>query len=208
MIKSILKNVAIIAGMVVGVLPALTCKIEQFVSDRDACFLFWGQAFALLPGLPGSYIRRCFYFLTLRHCALNCEIGFLTFIHDRRSYVGQRVLIGTSVGIGWVNLGTGCLIASRVSFLSGSTQHQLGPDGRQTPFDRNSAKQIHIGEESWIGEGAIIMADVERLCIVGAGSIVTKPVTKGSVVAGNPARQIRRLIDDRNPESEGTSSRP
>jgi acetyltransferase-like isoleucine patch superfamily enzyme len=196
LIKTCLKGFGIAIGMVIVALPALSSRVERFVSTRDAFFLFWGQAFAVVPGLPGNYIRKCYYFVTLRRCSLDCEIGFMTFIHDRRAQVGRRVYIGTSAGIGWVDVGDGCLLASRVSVLSGSTQHQLGPDGRLTPFERSAAQQTHIGEDTWIGEGAIVMADVESHCIVGAGSIVTKPVPSGSVVAGNPARLIRRLGDD------------
>ncbi len=199
LIKTCLKGSGIACGMVIAAVPALTCRIERLLTTRETFFLLWGQAFALLPGLPGGYIRKCYYCLTLRRCSLNCEIGFLTFIHDRRTQIGDRVYIGTSAGVGWVTLADGCLIASRASILSGRNQHRLGPNGRLTPFDRIAARQIRIGEESWIGEGAIIMADVESHCVVGAGSIVTKPVPSGSVVVGNPARSIRRPIDGENP---------
>ena len=53
-------------------------------------------------------------------------------------------------------------------------------------------KRIVIGERSWIGEGAIVMADIGDDCIVGAGSVVTHPVIDNEVVAGNPARTIKR----------------
>ena len=53
-------------------------------------------------------------------------------------------------------------------------------------------KRIVIGERSWIGEGSIVMADIGDDCIVGAGSVVTNPVQNNEVVAGNPARTIRR----------------
>jgi virginiamycin A acetyltransferase len=194
-VKSVLKALSIGLGAVIAAVPALTCKIEQWVTDGDPFFLFWGQLFALFPGLPGIYLRKSYYFLTLRRCSLDSHIGFLSIIHDRRTQIGNRVYIGTAVGIGWATVGAGCLLASRVSILSGHAQHQIGPDGRLTPFDRRSAKQTHIGEATWIGEGAIIMADVQSRCIVGAGSIVTKPVASGSLVAGNPARLIRKLVE-------------
>jgi virginiamycin A acetyltransferase len=206
--RSILKALLIASAMIIVALPAFTCWLERLLANRDIAFLIWGQAFALLPGLPGSYVRKCFYFLTLRRCPLDCDIGFLTFIHDRRAQIGTQVYIGTGVGIGWVNVGDGCLLASRVSILSGRAQHQSGPDGRLTPFDRSAAEQIHIGHDTWIGEGSIIMADVESHCIVGAGSIVTKPVTSGSIVAGNPARVIRRLINGNVSVSITEDNRP
>ena len=167
MVKSIRKGLAIVLGTIVVGLPALTCWVERFLGDRDAIFLFWGQAFALCPGLPGNYTRKCYYFLTLRRCSLDCEIGFMTYIHDRRAQIGDRVNIGAGVGIGWVCIDDGCLIASRVSILSGDNRHQLDPNGRLTPFDRIAARRIHIGEETWIGEGSIVMAAVKSRCIVG-----------------------------------------
>ena len=45
-----------------------------------------------------------------------------------------------------------------------------------------------IGEGSWIGAGAVIMADVGKGSIVGAGAVVTKPVPEAVIAAGVPAR--------------------
>jgi virginiamycin A acetyltransferase len=208
LIKEFLKGFATTIGIVIAALPVLTVLIERLALSSDTAFLFWGQAFSLLPGLPGKYVRKCFYFLTLSRCTLNCEIGFLTHIHDRRTQIGERVYVGSAVGIGWAILGDGCLVASRVSVLSGRSQHQVGPDGRLTPFDGSAAKQTSIGQHSWIGEGAIIMADVGSQCIVGAGSIVTKPVSNKSMVAGNPARLIRILIDGQDLISEPEHTGP
>src|SRR5512144_2870485 len=65
--KRILKGIGIALGMAVAILPATTCWAEaRLRSGRDEFFLLWGQAFALVPGLPGKYLRRCFYALTLR----------------------------------------------------------------------------------------------------------------------------------------------
>ncbi len=57
---------------------------------------------------------------------------------------------------------------------------------------------VRIGHDVWIGHGALILPGV---CIgsgatIGAGAVVTKDVRPYSVVAGNPAREIRRRFDD------------
>lgn len=57
-------------------------------------------------------------------------------------------------------------------------------------------KPIVIGDDVWIGGSAIILPGVKigSRCVVGAGSVVTKDVPSDVVVAGNPAKIIRRLV--------------
>jgi virginiamycin A acetyltransferase len=193
---TLLKAIGIALGLAIAALPALTCWVEARLSSRAELFLFWGQAFALVPGLPGKYMRKCFYFLTLQSCSLRCDLGFLSYFSDRRSEVGDGVYVGFGVSIGLVSLADGCLVGNRTSIINGGWQHTLGHDGRLTPFDRASALRVRIGAETWIGEGAIVMADVGSRCIIGAGSVVSTPVPDGCLVAGNPARFVRRLVED------------
>lgn len=66
------------------------------------------------------------------------------------------------------------------------------------PIERRTVelgKPVRIGEDCWIGGGAIILPGVTigDGVTVGAGSVVTKDVESYVVVAGNPAKVIRRL---------------
>jgi acetyltransferase-like isoleucine patch superfamily enzyme len=63
-------------------------------------------------------------------------------------------------------------------------------------------KPITIGEDCWIGGNVVVLPGVTigRGVTVGAGSVVTKDVEDYVVVAGNPARVIRRL---ENPSAKG-----
>jgi len=56
-------------------------------------------------------------------------------------------------------------------------------------------RPIHVGKNCWIGAGAIILPGVNLGdgSIIGAGSVITKPVEPYTVVVGNPARIVRRL---------------
>jgi acetyltransferase-like isoleucine patch superfamily enzyme len=50
---------------------------------------------------------------------------------------------------------------------------------------------VRVGAAAWIGNNAIVMADIGHDAIVAAGAVVTKPVPPYAVVAGVPAKVIR-----------------
>lgn len=56
---------------------------------------------------------------------------------------------------------------------------------------------VRIGEGAWIGHGALLLkgVSVSENAVVGAGSVVTKSVAEGLVVAGCPAREIRSNLN-------------
>ena len=62
---------------------------------------------------------------------------------------------------------------------------------------KEHAYPVTIGDDCWIGGGAIICPGVTigNRCVIGAGSVVTKNMPDNSVVAGNPSVIIRRSSD-------------
>lgn len=54
---------------------------------------------------------------------------------------------------------------------------------------------ITISQDAWIGAGAIVLPNIRigECSIVGAGSIVTKDVPPFTVVAGNPAKEVKTI---------------
>jgi virginiamycin A acetyltransferase len=83
------------------------------------------------------------------------------------------------------------LIGSGVHITSGRYTH--GTRDVSTPIRDQEGEHsvVRIGQGAWIGSAAVVMADVGRSAIVGAGSVVTKPIPDAVVAAGVPARVIR-----------------
>lgn len=71
--------------------------------------------------------------------------------------------------------------------------HPLEADVRRSGLEY--ARPIRIGNDVWIGGGAIILPGVTigDRSVIGAGSVVVRDVPAARVVAGNPARIIRSL---------------
>jgi acetyltransferase-like isoleucine patch superfamily enzyme len=57
---------------------------------------------------------------------------------------------------------------------------------------KGQMKRIRVGNDVWVGVNAVIMDDVGDGAVVGAGSVVTREVEPYSIVAGNPARLVRK----------------
>ena len=191
--RRLFKLVANTVALVLVLPAALLCWIESALHPAgEDVLLFWAHLFALVPGYPGNCLRRAYYRLVLERCCLDFEIGFGAFFTHRHARVERGVYIGPYAVIGSAYLRTGCLVGTRASLLSGAGQHELDADGRWASVDRAAFQQIEIGEHTWIGEAATVMADVGNGSAVAAGAVVSAPVPPGVIVAGNPARFVRK----------------
>ena len=95
-------------------------------------------------------------------------------------YPGGKIIIGDRCTVTY-----GCVILS----------HDRSKK-RIYPKDRDRGKGfVRLGNDVFVGVNSVILCDVTigDYSIVGAGSVVTKDVPPGVVVAGNPARVIRKL---------------
>jgi acetyltransferase-like isoleucine patch superfamily enzyme len=157
----------------------------------DAVFQAYSQALSLVPGLSGEFARRAFYEATLPRCGRDFTVGFGTVLSKRDVEVGDRVYVGMRCTLGHVVLEDHVTIGSNVDIPSGAAQH--GFADLETPIQDQAGRfaKVRIGRNTWIGNGAIVLADVGARCVVGAGSVVTRPLPEAVVAAGAPARVVR-----------------
>src|SRR5690606_4117443 len=71
--------------------------------------------------------------------------------------------------------------------------HPIGPDERRSGLE--SARPIRIGDDVWIGGGAIILAGVAigQGAVIGASAVIARDVPPRTVMVGNPARAVRKV---------------
>lgn len=171
--------------------PVLFYKLSSLAFGAGKAFPGWSQAFSLLPGLSGAYLRRAFYKLVLPRCGEDSFLSFGTTFSHPTAEVGCRVYTGIGCCLGDVTLEDDVLLGSNVSIMNGSGQH--GIDRLDIPIREQPGVWPHvtIGTDTWIGDRAIVMADVGKHCVIGAGSIVTKPIPDYAIALGAPARVVR-----------------
>ena len=127
-----------------------------------------------------------------------------------QSSLGRYSFCGYDCEVYHANIGSFTSIANRV--VIGGARHPMewvgmspvfykGRDSINKKFSEHlfdHAEITSIGHDVWIGHSAIILSGVKigNGAVVGAGAIVSKDVSPYCVVAGNPARLIRRRFDD------------
>jgi acetyltransferase-like isoleucine patch superfamily enzyme/glycosyltransferase involved in cell wall biosynthesis len=92
---------------------------------------------------------------------------------------------------GPINIGKGVQIAPNCAFYSYNHGIAAGKPMREQPLQTKGG--IVLDDDVWMGFGAVVLDGVRigKGAVVGAGSVVTKDVPEGAVVAGIPARVIR-----------------
>lgn len=169
----------------------LSFQIKRIFIGKQRAFAGSSQTLSLFPGIIGQFLRRGFYVMTLKHCSPRSTIDFGTFFPSTdvilrdHVYIGARCIIAPCVIEQDVIIGSGVHIASKVTHFFGSLDKPIRMQG-------GSWTPITVKHDCWIGNKAVIMADIGEQCVIGAGSVVTKSVEGKTVVAGNPAKLIRK----------------
>lgn len=122
--------------------------------------------------------------------------------HGKNIFLGSDVIINmncTFVDNKPIWIGDRVLIASNVQIYTSShpvlPQERLVPDWkeRRTTFFRTYARPVTIENNVWIGGGSILLPGVTigENSVVGAGSVVNRPIPRNCVAVGNPCRVVR-----------------
>ena len=107
------------------------------------------------------------------HFGNNVYANFnLTLVDDTHIYVGDNTMFAPNVTVA-------------------TAGHPIQPALRRKGMQYNAP--VHIGENCWIGAGALIMPGVTigDNVVIGAGSVVTKDIPSNVVAVGNPCRVMR-----------------
>jgi maltose O-acetyltransferase len=132
----------------------------------------------LLGGLgEGSEIRPPMY----------CDYGY-------QIHVGARTFVNfglMALDVARIVIGDDVQIGPNVQLLTPT--HPTDAELRRAKWE--AARPITIGDNAWLGGGAVVLAGVVvgENAIVGAGAVVTKDVPPSTVALGNPARVVRSL---------------
>lgn len=121
---------------------------------------------------------------------LRIEPGFNCDYGNKISF-GERCFVNyncTMLDGGEIRIGNDLLLGPNVQIIT--INHAL--DGKRRLKKESFAQDVVIGNNVWVGAGAIILPGViiGDDAVIGAGSVVTKPVNPGELVAGNPARRL------------------
>ena len=166
--------------------------IEAVVFGKkvERIFAACTEVLSQVPTPIGTNMRRAFYFAACTDVSWEATFGLGSWLAHRDNQLGRGVTIGAYTYIGYAVVGDGVLFSARNSIVSGKYQHGR-PSERSCNGPIVKANEVlHIGKNSWIGQDAILMANVGENCTIGAGSVVTRDVPDGTTVMGNPARRI------------------
>ena len=136
-------------------------------------------------------------FINLYGCEIGDETKIGAFVEvQKNAHIGSRCKISSHTFVcEGVTIEDCVFIGHGVMFINDSYPRAANPDGAlQTEADWKVEKTL-VKKGASIGSGSTILSKVTigENSIVGAGSVVTKDVPANAIVAGNPARFLRKV---------------
>lgn len=108
--------------------------------------------------------------------------------------IGARTFVNfglVALDVAPIAIGDDCQIGPNVQLLTAT--HPTEPGPRREKLEM--ARPIAIGDNVWLGGGAIVLPGVtiSENSVIGAGAVVTKDIPANVIAVGNPARVLRSL---------------
>lgn len=169
----------------------LSYRVRGALIGRDRALEGSTQALAWLPGITGEYLRNAFLRSAIAECDPSATICFGTIFSRAGARIGANVYIGANCTVGLVQIGRDVLIGSGVHLPSGSETHGIADIAIPIREQPGVERLVRIGHGAWIGNAAVVMADIGHDTVVGAGSVVTRPLAALVIAAGAPARVLK-----------------
>ncbi|BFT29632.1 acyltransferase [Alteromonas sp. D210916BOD_24] len=161
------------------------------LSNEDELLSAFSQGISLLPGKIGSYLRAGFYRFALTHCAPDALIGFGTLFSHCDTDIHRGVYIGPQSNIGKCAIGENTLLGSGVHVMSGKGQHNFDDDTMPIKDQGGTFAKVTIGANCWVGNAALIMANVGAGSVIAAGAVVVDDIPENAIAVGNPAKVVK-----------------
>jgi serine acetyltransferase len=158
----------------VSVAGSVILKIDAFGSVNFCSGVSIGHGTVLVATSEGAADKKC------------------SLVISSGSVINEYCNIRASGGN--IFIGKNTLIAQFVSVIATNHTFKKGQDTKFLPWDQ-TRKDVVIGDNVWIGAGAIILPGVRigHGAVVAAGSVVTKDVEPCSIYAGVPAKFIKYI---------------
>lgn len=140
---------------------------------------------------------KIFDFVNLYGCSIDDGSKVGTFVEIQKgATIGKNCKISSHTFIcEGVHIGDGCFVGHNVTFINDKYPRSVNPDGSmQTEADWELIETF-IKDRVSIGSSSTIMGGITigENSIIGAGAVVTKDVPANVVVAGVPAKVIKKL---------------
>jgi len=143
---------------------------------------------SFLSNLVGLYSRTI---IVTRAAGAKIVIGNNVGISGATIYARKGIYIGDNTCVG----GNCKILDNDFHPIEAESRNKLLADVKGGDSDLVPTKEIHIGKDCFIGCNTLILKGtfLGDGCVVGAGAVVAGKFENGSVIAGNPAKVIRKL---------------
>src|SRR5437870_2655451 len=146
---------------------------------------------------------QLFDFVNLYGCDIGDGSKIGTFVEiQKNAKIGKHCKISTHTFIcEGVTIEDECFIGHHVIFINDRYPKAANADGSLQTDSNWTVIPTRVGRRASIGSGAVILCGVTigESALVGAGSVVTRDVPPYTVVAGNPAKEIRKVSPTSGP---------